>query len=193
MLRRLASLVALSVVFADGWRLVRVHSETCDREAARSRYSGRWLHRACHRAAFGERPRYGPLPSRLQSIAPDPYIVCQIYDSTDPNARMTQIEFIVAKKLTRPAIDRESWNRLWHDHAVEIASGRVKVLDLPPDKAKEVATLSRPPTGSIYNIEYDGNLPTGKVTMAQAVGHKPLTAAEFEQSRKEMPAAPGTR
>jgi hypothetical protein len=29
--------------------------------------------------------------------------------------------------------------------------------------------------------------------MAQAVGHKPLTAAEFEQSRKEVAAKTGAR
>jgi hypothetical protein len=106
---------------------------------------------------------------------------------------MTQIEFIIAKKLTRPAIDRESWNRLWHDHAVEIAGGRVKVLDLPPDKAKEVADLVATTDGIIYNIEYDGKLPNGKVTMAQAVGHKPLTAPEYEQSRKGTAIAAGAR
>jgi hypothetical protein len=126
----------------------------------------------------------GPYHHYCKVIAPDPYIVCQIYDNTDPNAPLTQIEFIIAKKLTRPAVDRESWNRLWHDHAVEIAGGRVKVLDLPPDKAKEVADLVATTDGIIYNIEYDGKLPNGKVTMAQAVGHKPLTAAEYEQSRK---------
>jgi len=135
----------------------------------------------------------GPYHHYCKVIAPDPYIVCQIYDNTDPNAPMTQIEFIIAKKLTRPAIDRESWNRLWHDHAVEIAGGRVKVLDLPPDKAKEVADLVATTDGIIYNIEYDGKLPNGKVTMAQAVGHKPLTAAEYEQSRKGTATATGAR
>ncbi len=45
----------------------------------------------------------GPYHHYCKVIAPDPYIVCQIYDNTDPNAPMTQIEFIIAKKLTRPA------------------------------------------------------------------------------------------
>jgi hypothetical protein len=30
-------------------------------------------------------------------------------------------------------------NRNWHDHTQEIATDRVQVHDLPPDKAKEVA------------------------------------------------------
>jgi hypothetical protein len=49
------------------------------------------------------------------------------------------VEWIYAKKLTRPAVSLRDWNQNWHDHAVEIAGGRLQVLDLPPDKAKEVA------------------------------------------------------
>ncbi len=193
MLRRLAFLVALSVclLMAGVWFGYTAKPATAKQHEVGSPADGYTVHVTAPHLVNGH--VMGPYHHYCKVIAPDPYIVCQIYDSTDPNARMTQIEFIVAKKLTRPAIDRESWNRLWHDHAVEIASGRVKVLDLPPDKAKEVADLVATTDGIIYNIEYDGNLPNGKVTMAQAVGHKPLTAAEFEQSRKEMAAAPGTR
>lgn len=193
MLRRLASLVALSVclLMAGVWFGYTAKPATAKQHEVGTPADGYTVHVTAPHLVNGH--VMGPYHHYCKVIAPDPYIVCQIYDSTDPNARMTQIEFIVAKKLTRPAIDRESWNRLWHDHAVEIASGRVKVLDLPPDKAKEVADLVATTDGIIYNIEYDGNLPNGKVTMAQAVGHKPLTAAEFEQSRKEMAGAPGTR
>ena len=122
----------------------------------------------------------GPYHHYCKVIAPDPQIVCQIYDNTDPNAPLTQIEFIIAKKLTRPNVKREDWNRLWHDHAVEIAGGRVQVLDLPPDKAREVADLVATTDGIIYSFQFDGKLPNGKITMAQAVGHRPLTAAEYE-------------
>ena len=57
-------------------------------------------------------------------MAPDPQIVCLIYESTDPNARLAQVEWIYAKKLTRPAVSLKDWNKNWHDHAVEIAGGR---------------------------------------------------------------------
>ena len=53
---------------------------------------------------------------------------------------------IVAKKLTRNQVSLKDWNKNWHDHTIEIASGRVQVLDLPPDKAKEVADPP-PPMG----------------------------------------------
>lgn len=125
--------------------------------------------------------------------ADPPFIVCQIYDSADPNQTLTQIEFIVGKKLTRSAISLPDWNRLWHDHAAEIASGRVQVLDLPPDKAKEVADLVATTDGIIYSFQFDSSIPNGKVVMAQAVGHRPLTAAEYEQSKKEALAAAAPR
>ena len=133
----------------------------------------------------------GPYHHYCKVIAPDPQIVCQIYDNTDPNAPLTQIEFIIAKKLTRQSVKREDWNRLWHDHAVEIAGGRVQVLDLPPDKAKEVADLVATTDGIIYSFQFDGKLPNGKITMAQAVGHRPLTAAEYERSQTALTAATG--
>jgi hypothetical protein len=98
---------------------------------------------------------------------------------------LKQVEFIIAKKLTRSSVNLDDWNRLWHDHAVEIATGRVQVLDLPPDKAKEVADLVATTDGIIYSFEFNGNVPTGKIVMAQAVGHRALTATEYEQSKRD--------
>jgi len=127
----------------------------------------------------------GPYHHFCKVMTPDPVIVCQIYDSDDPNGMMQQVEFIIAKKLTRSTVSLNDWNRLWHDHAVEIATGRVQVLDLPADKAKEVADLVANTDGIIYSFEFNGSVPTGNVTMAQAVGHRALTATEYEQSKKE--------
>jgi len=127
----------------------------------------------------------GPYHHFCKVMTSDPVIVCQIYDLDDPNGMLKQVEFIIAKKLTRSAVDFNDWNRLWHDHAVEIATGRVRVLDLPPDKAKEVADLVATTDGIIYSFDFNGNVPTGNVTMAQAVGHRALTAAEYEQSKKD--------
>lgn len=132
----------------------------------------------------------GPYHHFCKVMQPDPpFIVCQIYDSADRNETLTQIEFIVGKKLTRPAVSLPDWNRLWHDHAVEIATGRVQVLDLPPDKAKEVADLVATTDGIIYSFQFDKKIPTGKIIMAQAVGHRPLSAQEYEQSKKQLLAA----
>src|SRR5262249_585299 len=83
----------------------------------------------------------GPFHHYCKVIPPEPVSACLIYDSTDANAQLIQVEYIIAKSLTRPAVSRESWNQYWHDHQQEIATGRVQVHDLPPDKAKEVADL----------------------------------------------------
>jgi len=129
----------------------------------------------------------GPYHHYCKVITNDPFIVCQIYDSDDPNGTMSQIEFIVAKKLTRSAVALKEWNADWHDHAVEIGSGNVKVLDVGPDQAKQIADLVATTDGIIYSFEFDksGKIPTGKIFHAQAVGHKPLTAAEYKKSAEQ--------
>ena len=124
----------------------------------------------------------GPYHHYCKVMAPDPQIVCLIYESTEPNAVLSQVEWIYAKKMTRAAVPLKQWNKNWHDHAVEIAGGRVQVLDLPPDKAKEVADTVATTDGMIYHFYFDGKLPNGKTSIAQAVGHKPLTEAEYKAS-----------
>jgi hypothetical protein len=118
----------------------------------------------------------GPFHHYCKVISPEPVIECLIYESTEPNAPMTEVEYIVAKKLTRPTIPLADWNKNWHDHLVEIQTGRVQVLDLPPDKAKEVADLVSTTDGLIFHLWPHGSqIPTGKVTIAQSVGHVPRT------------------
>ena len=125
----------------------------------------------------------GPFHHYCKVLAPDPVIQCLIYESTEPNARLSQVEFIVAKKLTRSQISLKDWNKNWHDHTIEIASGRVQVLDLPPDKAKEVADLVSTTDGLIVHFYYDGDLPDGRTSVAQAVGHKPMKDADFKNNK----------
>ena len=81
------------------------------------------------------------------------------------------------------------WNRNWHDHSQEIATGRVQVHDLPPDKAKEVADLVATTDGIIFHLwSQDERVPSGKVTIAQSVGHVKLSAAEFAKGAAKKPA-----
>jgi len=122
----------------------------------------------------------GPYHHYCKVIAPDPQIQCLIYDSTESNANLVQVEWIYAKKLTRNQVPLQEWNKDWHDHKIEIAGGRVQVLDLPPDKAREVADLVATTDGMIYHFYFGGTLPTGKMSVAQAVGHKPMTSVEYK-------------
>src|SRR5437588_1447777 len=130
----------------------------------------------------------GPYHHYCKVVAPDPQIVCLIFESTEPNAMLMQVEYIWAKSLTRPKVPLKTWNKYWHDHAVEIAGGRVKVLDLPEDKAKEVADIVSKTDGYIIHIPFNGKVPdAGKVLFPQAVGHKPLTATEYKKPAEEAP------
>lgn len=125
----------------------------------------------------------GPFHHYCKPISPEPIIQCVIFESTDPAAPMTQVEYMVAKSITRETIALEDWNRDWHDHAIEIASGRVQVLDMPEDKAKEVAGLAATTDGLIFHLWPHGSqIPTGKVTIAQAVGHKPMSEEEYRST-----------
>ena len=117
--------------------------------------------------------------------APDPQIICLIYDSADPNAKLAQVEWIYAKKIVRNNVSRENWNKNWHDHAIEIATGRVQVLDMPADKAKGVADLVATTDGLIYHFYWDKDVPNGKMSIAQAVGHKNLKSDEWKAFDKK--------
>jgi hypothetical protein len=129
---------------------------------------------------------HGPYHHYCKVYAPDPpQIVCLIYESTEPNAMLSQIEWIYAKSMTRNGVPLKAWNKNWHDHAIEIAGGRVKVLDLPDDQAKGVADLVATTDGLIYHFYWDGKLPNGKMSIAQAVGHKPMTMAEWKNYEKK--------
>jgi len=133
----------------------------------------------------------GPYHHYCKVLAPDPVIECLCYESNEPGARLHQVEYIMAKSLTRGgAITLADWNKNWHDHTQEIATGRVQVLDLPPDKAKEVADLVATTDGIIFHLwGHDEKVPSGKVIIAQSVGHVNLTDAEFKKGAEPKPAA----
>jgi Protein of unknown function (DUF1264) len=83
-----------------------------------------------------------PYDHYCKVLSPEPVIECLIYRSTDPGARLEQIEYIIAKSITRDgSITLADWNKYWHDHKQEISTGRVTVLDLPAEQAQKVAEL----------------------------------------------------
>jgi hypothetical protein len=124
-------------------------------------------------------------------LSPEPIIECLCYRSNDPGARLEQVEYIMAKSITRTgAVSLADWNRNWHDHKQEIATGRVQVHDMPPDKAKEVADLVATTDGIIFHLwPHDDRVPSGSVVIAQSVGHVNLTQAELDNGTHETSAA----
>jgi hypothetical protein len=131
----------------------------------------------------------GPYHHYCKVLSPEPVIECLVYSSSDSNARLEQVEYIVAKSITRGgAVPLARWNKNWHDHKQEIATGRVQVLDLPPDKAKEVADLVATTDGIIFHLwSHDDKVPNGNVIVAQSVGHRNLTLSELKQGASEKP------
>ena len=113
----------------------------------------------------------GPFHHYCKGIS-DKILQCLLFESTDPKAPLVAIEYFVSKDLTRkmPSIQ---WHRFFHDHKVEIATGRVQVLDLPPDQAAKVAEAASKTDGVIYHLWQKGlEFPDGSVSFPQSLGHE---------------------
>jgi hypothetical protein len=121
---------------------------------------------------FEDGTLHGPYHHYCKGISPE-VLQCLLFESTDPNAVLTDIEYFIAKPIARE-LPLNVWNQFYHDHEVEIATGRVQVLDLPEDKAKEVAAAAAKTDGIIFHLWPKGApAPTGEVGHPQSVGHKP--------------------
>jgi hypothetical protein len=129
----------------------------------------------------------GPYHHYCKVLSPEPVIECLIYASTDSGARLEQVEYIIAKSITRNGSVRlADWNKDWHDHKQEIETGRVQVLDLSPDEAKKVAELISTTDEIIFHLwSDDEKVPSGRVVIPQSVGHVNLTESELKNGAKE--------
>ena len=102
----------------------------------------------------------------------DKILQCLLFETTEANAPLVAIEYFVAKDLSRklPLIQ---WHRFFHDHKVEIATGRVQILGIDdPEKVKAIADAAAKTDGVIYHLWQKGQeVPDGTVTFPQALGH----------------------
>ena len=115
----------------------------------------------------------GPFHHYCKGISAE-IIQCLLFSSTDPNAPLIGVEYFVAKDLARKEIPLIKWNRNFHDHEVEIATGRVQILDIDDEnKVKEIAAAAAKTDGVIYHLWQPGlKVPDGTVTIPNSVGHK---------------------
>src|SRR5581483_3470086 len=102
----------------------------------------------------------GPYHHYCKSVS-DTVLECLIYESTDPKALLTQVEYFIAKSVTRTSVPLNVWNKFYHDHATEIAAKT---------------------DGIIFDLwnPHGAKAPNGDVLHPQAVGHKPLGAKEYK-------------
>lgn len=123
---------------------------------------------------------HGPYHHYCKVIKPEIF-QCLIFLSTDPKAELVEIEYFVAKELARANVSLERWNRHYHDHNLEIASGRVQVLDTTPEKAKEIAEAASKTDGIIFHLWPTGaRIPNGDVMFPTAVSHTPRENLKVE-------------
>jgi hypothetical protein len=116
----------------------------------------------------------GPFHHYCKVVSPEPFIECLLYETEDTSAKLIGVEYIVAKTVTRDekVLPKKAWKKFWHDHNEEIVTGNVKVLDMPPDKAKELSDTVAKTDGIIFSLLPEGaKLPTGKVSMGTMVRH----------------------
>ena len=129
----------------------------------------------------------GPFHHYCKVLSPEPVIEYLIYESTDPGARLEQVEYIIAKSITRNgSLTLADWNKNWHDHKQEISTGRLQVLDVSPEDAKKVAELISTTDGIIFHMwSDDEKVPSGRVVIPQSVGHVNLTESELKNGAKQ--------
>lgn len=115
----------------------------------------------------------GPYHHYCKAVS-DEILECLIYESTDPKALLVQVEYFIAKSVTRPNVRLDIWNKFYHDHSLEIASGRVKVLDRSEEEAKKIAEAAAQTDGIIFHLwwPHGAKAPNGEVKHPQAVSHK---------------------
>jgi hypothetical protein len=122
---------------------------------------------------------HGPYHHYCKQITPK-IMQCLIFLSTDPNAELVEIEYFIDKKLVRTNVTLEQWNKHYHDHTEEIATGRVQVLDVSPRRAKEIADAASKTDGIIFHLWPDGaKVPNGDVMFPTSISHKPVKKLEI--------------
>jgi len=114
----------------------------------------------------------GPFHHYCKPIRSGAILQCMLFKTTDPDAALVGVEYFVVKEWARKYIPLIQWNRHFHDHEVEVATGRVQVLDVSLEEAKAIAQKASGTDGIIFELWQEGApIPDGKVTFPTSVGH----------------------
>lgn len=114
----------------------------------------------------------GPFHHYCKPVQKGLILQCLLFRSAVPDAELVGIEYFVDKAWARKNVPLIQWNRHFHDHEVEIATGRVQVLDVSAEEAKAIARQASGTDGIIFELWQEGApLPNGKVTFPTSVGH----------------------
>jgi hypothetical protein len=114
----------------------------------------------------------GPFHHYCKPIQGGYVLQCLLFTSTASDAPLVGVEYFVDKGLARKNVPLIQWNRHFHDHEIEIATGRVQVLDVSAEEAKAIAQKAAGTDGIIFELWQEGApVPDGKVTFPTSVGH----------------------
>ncbi|KAF0219108.1 MAG: hypothetical protein FD174_2194 [Geobacteraceae bacterium] len=114
----------------------------------------------------------GPFHHYCKPIQGGVVLQCLLFTSTAPDAALVGVEYFIEKGLARKNVPLIQWNRHFHDHEVEIATGRVQVLDVSPEEASAIAQKAAGTDGIIFELwQENAVIPDGKVTFPTSVGH----------------------
>ncbi len=115
----------------------------------------------------------GPYHHYCKGIQGGEVLQCLLFESTKPDAKLVGVEYFIEKNLARKNVPLIQWNRAFHDHEVEIAGGRVVILDpKDPEGKKAVAAAAGKTDGVIFHLwGKDQVVPDGTVTIPNAIGH----------------------
>ena len=134
----------------------------------------------------------GPFHYYCKPINSD-IIQCILFESTDANARMTEVEYMVSKKLARSIISKWSHQKNWHNHKQEIETERVAILNPSDFKAQAYLVKYFSDTdGVIFHLwPADAPIPDGSVSIAQSVGHWEALHCQTGDTAVSPPASGG--
>lgn len=122
---RIASVLSFTV-FSMGTALAQDNAPVPAAQAAEKKPSladGFNLHvMAPHK--FEDGPSQTPHDQYCKALSPE-VLLCLLFESNDPNARFTDVEYFASKPVSREHRPLKPWNKYDHDHEVEIATGRV--------------------------------------------------------------------
>lgn len=115
----------------------------------------------------------GPYHHYCKGIQGGEILQCMLFETTAPDAKMVAVEYFIAKDLARKNVPLIQWNRAFHDHQVEIDTGRVAILDIEdPKEVKALAEAAGKTDGVIFHLWGKNQVvPDGTVTIPTSLGH----------------------
>ena len=167
---KLSKVIFLSLIMISMTAACATAGDKMAEKAPPSPLDGYTIHVSAPHVMDGE--VIGPFHHYCKPINDD-IIQCILFESTEPNARMTEVEYMVSKKLARKVIPEWSHKQNWHDHKQEIETGRVAV-HYPVDKetVDKIVNHVADTDGIIFHLwPHGAPIPDGSVGIAQSVGH----------------------